>query len=682
MLTLITVCFNNPQELAKTIDSVSLQTVHPDNYLIVDSSASYVVPEMMRLAESVNAKYVWVPPEGVYPAMRHSLSLVDDEHWVWWLNSSDWLAGKRSIEVAKEAIDCAESSGGNHWIVGELLRNRPVTPSVHKVGTSGEEFLRLLQSGQTGFPHPSTIFRAGALKKVNAYTGPYQIASDYATALRFGREYGQPSLISNSLSVHDPVGLTSENPLRNLLEKSLARLKEGSASLKLAEVWRLPASVSRGVVNRFLGEKSVTPENNRLAEFPLAGNESFDRTSTKGRFLNFRSLPSDAPTILCITDPSSNGRIARSISFFEGANRQPLVVFPGSSSTTAENFLPLRGLFGSSNLGTSLGRLFTRILLWLGFLLRINSQKSAVFAADMVLGANAVHWRISELSGPVLVEDALLLPSALRLKPRRRVVFDARDLSHRLFENKWLWRMTFGKALTQLLANSLPLCDAIITVSDGLADQMLKDFGVRAEVVRSVTSAGNYSPSAIQQRPLDIVYMGRADTNRGLDKLVGAARDLVGHMTVHLYLVGHQRDIRRLRRRAAGLANVVFHEPVAFDSIVPTLSNFDIGYAALGHETVNIKLSLPNKFFEYVSAGIPAVVSGGSEMARVLERFSLGVAIDDSSPTTIAAALGSLTHQKVEDFHAGVLEAQKFFNWEEESEKFGKIFDLEVPGSF
>jgi GT2 family glycosyltransferase len=37
VLTLVTVCFNNPKELEKTLSSVSAQSVAPDDYIIVDS---------------------------------------------------------------------------------------------------------------------------------------------------------------------------------------------------------------------------------------------------------------------------------------------------------------------------------------------------------------------------------------------------------------------------------------------------------------------------------------------------------------------------------------------------------------------------------------------------------------------------------------------------------------------
>ena len=286
MLTLVTVCFNNPDELEKTAASVSLQTVQPDDYVIVDSSDSDIAPRMKRIAENANARYVWVPPEGVYQAMRHSLILVDDESWVWWINSSDWLAGKKSIEKVTEAISRVDSSPDIHWIVGELLRLKNPTPSVHPIGSTGQEFLRMLQTGKTGFPHPSTVFRKKSLVTVAPFEDKFSIASDYATALRFGKAFGPPLLVAASLAVHDPTGLTSRYPAKNLWERSRARIATGSPLDAIFELWRLPRSALRGATTKLIGEKPAQRDSSRRDHFPLKENEPFLESSSHKPNLN------------------------------------------------------------------------------------------------------------------------------------------------------------------------------------------------------------------------------------------------------------------------------------------------------------------------------------------------------------------------------------------------------------
>lgn len=276
MLTIVTVCFNNPSELEKTVQSVRGQSVSPDSYLVIDSSDSSTKPAMQALAKSASAKYVWVEPEGVYAAMRHSLTLVNDDSWVWWVNASDWLAGKRSVEIVKKEISSASLSDNTHWMVGELLRVRIGAPSTHPLGLNGAEFIQSLTSGRIGFPHPSTIFRASALKTVAPYTDSFRIASDYALALRFAKHFGPPKLIPASLTFHDPTGLTSRHPVRHTWEKSRARVSAGSFLDGTKELWRLPVSGVRGALSRIVGEKPVIDDHTRHPHYPLRGNEPFD----------------------------------------------------------------------------------------------------------------------------------------------------------------------------------------------------------------------------------------------------------------------------------------------------------------------------------------------------------------------------------------------------------------------
>jgi len=231
VLTLVTVCFDNPDKLEKTVTSVSLQSEKPDEYVIVDSSRSAISSRMKQIADTAKARYVWVQPEGVYPAMCHLLTLVDNDSWVWWVNSSDWLAGKDSIKMVKDAIGTAESTDV-HWLVGELLRVQASTPSAHQIDSTGSEFVRLLKSGRIGFPHPSTIFRTSSLAAVGPYQDPFRIASDYAVALRFANMFGPPALIPASLTFHDPTGLTSRHPIRNTWEKFQARVRCGTGPMR------------------------------------------------------------------------------------------------------------------------------------------------------------------------------------------------------------------------------------------------------------------------------------------------------------------------------------------------------------------------------------------------------------------------------------------------------------------
>jgi glycosyltransferase involved in cell wall biosynthesis len=389
-------------------------------------------------------------------------------------------------------------------------------------------------------------------------------------------------------------------------------------------------------------------------------------------------VASSRVAVLSLVAPTKNGRVGRALNALRLGGKNPLVCAPQMALETAD-VVPLKTIFGRSEASLSAARFLARVLLLVGFMTGQDLMRVGRFVSHRVLGAKHLSPQLRGFDGPVLVEEILLLPAALSLRPRRRVVLDVRDLFHRLFDNRWFWRITFGRALTAYLAKTMPLCDAVFTVTEGIAEQIFDDFGVRAEVVRSIPDSTTFPTQPIQHSPINVVYTGRADSNRDLDKLVACAGGLAGHMNFHMYLVGHRKDIRQLRRGARNAPNVFFHEPVAFDAIIPTLSTYDLGYAVLGSQTVNEQRALPNKFFEYIFAGIPVVVSQGSEMASVIKDLPLGIALDDSGPDTIANGLKALTREDIESFHAGITRAQKVFNWDEESKKLLAIIDGKTP---
>ena len=269
-ISLVTLTRDNPIELAKTVKSVSLQTRTPDTYLVVDSSSAEFAPVAKTLAESVGATYVWTKPEGIYAAMRLSLELIPRESFSWWINSSDWLAGRQSVNLVHESLSRAENRPS--WLVGKLIRLKDGRYSLHRSGRDGAAFVKHMKVGRTGFPHPSTIFWTPQLQQIRPYEDGFVIASDYSTALGFADRFGPPLMVSSPLAVHVPDGLSVRRPVRNVLEKSAARLKHNSGLLR----WVEPALLSANAIRGALAYLSAQPAGSRVlsGQIEILGNNS------------------------------------------------------------------------------------------------------------------------------------------------------------------------------------------------------------------------------------------------------------------------------------------------------------------------------------------------------------------------------------------------------------------------
>ena len=272
-ISLITLSRDNPDELLKTVRSVYHQTLLPTTYVVVDSSSEDLKPRMQQIAEAGGARYVWIEPEGIYPAMVKSLDLVPQESYVWWINSSDWLAGADSI---KEVSDHLSNKRQGHvsWLVGQLIRLKDGKISFHDSGFVGDKFVRRMASGRIGFPHPSTVFWLPDLRKVSPFDDGLKVASDYGTALRFAKAFGNPEMSSMPLSVHLPTGFSANRPVHNVLEKARARWRVSAGADKALEPLRTISNAGRGVWN-LMSRNPGGRADLRFGVFPLASNSHF-----------------------------------------------------------------------------------------------------------------------------------------------------------------------------------------------------------------------------------------------------------------------------------------------------------------------------------------------------------------------------------------------------------------------
>ena len=217
-LALVTLAYNNVEEVRKTLASIALQSVQPDRILVVDSSQPGLKEDIEKLVLAASANYVWVQPDGVYPAMNRALDEVADDCFVWFINSSDWLAGQDSVRQVAENLTEEDS-----WALGGLYRLGDERQPFHPIPANSREFLTLLRSGAIGFPHPSAVMSRRVIGELGGFDESFRIAGDYDLALKCAENFGPPRIIPHMLSVHVPTGLTSRNKIRHVWEKSVAR---------------------------------------------------------------------------------------------------------------------------------------------------------------------------------------------------------------------------------------------------------------------------------------------------------------------------------------------------------------------------------------------------------------------------------------------------------------------------
>ena len=98
------------------------------------------------------------------------------------------------------------------------------------------------------------------------------------------------------------------------------------------------------------------------------------------------------------------------------------------------------------------------------------------------------------------------------------------------------------------------------------------------------------------------------------------------------------------RRELSGRVSV--RRPVGPDELIATLSEFDVGIIFDRPVTRNAELSLPNKLFEYLMAGLAVVAPRLSGMGPLLDESGAAELVPPARPDDLGAALERLASDR------------------------------------
>jgi glycosyltransferase involved in cell wall biosynthesis len=142
------------------------------------------------------------------------------------------------------------------------------------------------------------------------------------------------------------------------------------------------------------------------------------------------------------------------------------------------------------------------------------------------------------------------------------------------------------------------------------------------------------------------VYAGSHGPANGLDLLLDAAaiatKEVEGLFVV---LVGDGVEKDRLKRRVAdeGLTNVSFMDPIPKNEIPDLLAAADIGVHCLADVELFRTGVSPNKLFDYMAAGLPAITNTPGVTSEFLERSGGGIAVQPGDLDLALVQLAALS---------------------------------------
>jgi glycosyltransferase involved in cell wall biosynthesis len=180
-ISVITICFNNPNDLAETIQSVNGQTVLPYEHIIVDGSTNNEIKDFLaKLPTAAYRKAIHERDKGIADAFNKGV-LASTGSIIVMLNSGDTLY---SQNVLKTVTQIFETDPNLQWLHGKYELNRggqwviigkPFEPSK-------------LYRGMRSLCHQTMYVKKALHNKYGLYNLEEKIGMDYDFVCRIANE--------------------------------------------------------------------------------------------------------------------------------------------------------------------------------------------------------------------------------------------------------------------------------------------------------------------------------------------------------------------------------------------------------------------------------------------------------------------------------------------------------------
>lgn len=152
-----------------------------------------------------------------------------------------------------------------------------------------------------------------------------------------------------------------------------------------------------------------------------------------------------------------------------------------------------------------------------------------------------------------------------------------------------------------------------------------------------------WRPKGVRDDQLLAIFTGTHGNANGLDAVLNAASVLRERHRddIRIALVGQGREKPELqeRARAENLHNVLFLDPVPKVRLAGLMSGADIGLQVLRNVPAFYYGTSPNKFFDYISAGLPVLNNYPGWLAEMISYRDCGIAVPPDDPHAFADAL-------------------------------------------
>lgn len=259
---------------------------------------------------------------------------------------------------------------------------------------------------------------------------------------------------------------------------------------------------------------------------------------------------------------------------------------------------------------------------------------------------------------------------ASRIRGKARV-YDAHELFTEMEEV--VTRPATHKMWLAIERHTVPRFPFGYTVNESYVREYQHMYGVHYAIVRNATML---RPLGIPPKPERIIlYQGAVNHGRCFPELIAAMQ----HVDAKLIVCGEgnffaeaQAMVKELR-----LENKIrFEGFVKPEALREYTLNAYIGITLFVATSRSNELSLANRFFDYMHAGVPQLAMNYPEYATINAQFEVATLLNEVTPRTVADALNQLLGDETyyKRLQQACLQAREVYCWQREEERLLQVY--------
>lgn len=253
-ISVITICFNNLDELIETCNTVDAQTIHPTEHLVIDGSTNEeIIKWFLQHPSPSYRRCIHERDNGISDAFNKGISNATGVI-IHLLNSGDKYVSQNVIEIVLQKF---KEDRSLMWLHSQYIQHRGNIDVV-----SGLPFEKnKLWKGMRTVAHPSMFIKKEVYDRAGLYNTDLKIAMDYDMLVRIRNERFE--FIHIPLVYFSPGGASQLHFKRGLKEVKQAYQKHIGHNFKQT-LWQLRQRLLHAFMQTGLGKKWFRWKNKKM----------------------------------------------------------------------------------------------------------------------------------------------------------------------------------------------------------------------------------------------------------------------------------------------------------------------------------------------------------------------------------------------------------------------------------